>query len=108
MLGLGLGFPNPNPNPNPNQEEAEEQQRAACAASRLAALEESRGLEQQRASLRAQASPSYHPQQRRAILQSEVHRLCLNPTTAMVTLSTLLWQASAVQSELRGISEAEV
>ena len=45
------------------QEEAEEQQRAACAASRLAALEESKGLEQQRASLRAQASPtrSYHP-----------------------------------------------
>jgi len=43
------------------QEEAEEQQRAACAASRLAALEENAGLEQQRASLRAQASPSYHP-----------------------------------------------
>ena len=43
------------------QEEAEEQQRGACAASRLAALEENAGLEQQRASLRAQASPSYHP-----------------------------------------------
>ena len=57
--------PHPNPNPNPNQEEAEEQQRAACAASRLTALEEHAsihaGLEQQRASLRAQASPSYHP-----------------------------------------------
>ena len=86
----------------------EEQQRAACAASRLVALEESRGLEQQRASLRAQASPSYHPQQRRAILQSKVHRLCLHLLRPWLRCPPLLWQASAVQSELRGISEAEV
>ena len=90
------------------QEEAEEQQRAACAASRLAALEESKGVEQQRASLRAQASA----------LQSEPYFLWSYFLWLYLIWSYflwlyllqlyLLWQASALQSELRGICEAAV
>ena len=42
------------------------------------------------------------------MLQSELHRLCLQLLRPNQRCPPLLWQASAVQSELRGISEAEV
>jgi hypothetical protein len=65
------------------QEEAEEQQRAACAASRLAALEKAPPVEEGKSSAWWQRLQ----EQQRASLQA---------------------QASALQSELRGICEAAV